>query len=300
MLMKFVAANKKIFLKKAKDVYNNHKEFIIECIEKHNCPNVFEEMQNPNMILTNTKFFQWWNNRKRYAETFNKDKIKKINALTTEVKKKSKQSFEQQVDTAKEVLLNADTKIRKPLAEELKEVNEQIANCANIEEKEALKKKANHINFLIKQEYIAEKIKNYGQDVSYSILKNFHDIEKVKKIELQELKGIKESLNKLKKDMQNITNLDGDRIMALCKTADFLLKINCQELKILEYESKTRSAPIEKIKNLISTVALMNASNREIQEVNLKSGQNELLNDSQKLDTLIENVKNKISINNVN
>ncbi len=319
MLAKFVAVNKKIFLKKAKDAYNNHKQFIIECIEKHNCPNVFEEMQNPNMILTNTKFFQWWNNRKRCAENFNKDKIKKINALTAEVKKKyiaksPKQNlkktevkdqytikFEQQVNTTKEVLLNADTKIAKPLAEELKEVNEQIANCTNENEKQTLIQKANHIKFLIKQEYVMQKIKNYGQDVSYSILKNFHKIEEVKAIELKKIKEIKADLNQLKKDMQNIENFDSDKIMGLCKTADFLLKINCQELKILEHESKIRNAPIEKIKNLINTVALMNASNKEIQEVSFSENQNPLLDsNNQKLDSLIENVKNKISINKLN
>jgi len=91
ILKEFVYSNKEEFLKGAKDVVNHNPEFVRKCIKEYECPNVFEELKRGTK-LRQTKFFHWWDNRRRYVKNATleavEDKSTQIRKTTKEVVKK--------------------------------------------------------------------------------------------------------------------------------------------------------------------------------------------------------------------
>lgn len=91
VLKDFVHSNKEQFLKSAKDIVDYNPEFVKDCIDKYQCPDVFEELKT-GIKIRQTKFFEWWHNRNKYIK-----KAQTISSKTLEIKKTTKEVVKRKI-----------------------------------------------------------------------------------------------------------------------------------------------------------------------------------------------------------
>jgi|LauGreDrversion4_2_1035121.scaffolds.fasta_scaffold17709_1 hypothetical protein len=177
----FICFNKDVFLKTAKDVYAFHKDIIQECIEKYKCPDVFKEMEKEGQDITYTKFFLWWNNKKRIA----KEIIK--NGGSISITKQTKEIVKKEI-IKEQIANNWDkkeaTKDKVVFIEKLQTPITQTFTVNKVYHKVVFKTEMgrdshNRLNNMLKDMQIkSEAIKNiYNEFVKR--LQNTHDIEEV-------------------------------------------------------------------------------------------------------------------------
>lgn len=311
----FVILNKEAFLQSPSYIYNNHKDFIKQCIKDHNCPDVFIELKD-NISLTKTRFFQWWINKQRIVKkisvpktkvtvkqlknkTKNKTKeIKKINEIIEVVKVKIDKSKTVKIPSANisaldkiDIISSHEEYKDKDLKQEHKDVERKINEEKDTKEKEKLLKEKAKIEYNIQQEFIKEKIASFDNDISYIMLNQLSSVNKDKEDNLSELLRLKESILSFKKELISecdyMSSIDIESRMMymniLSQRMNILIKLNQQELEIIREVAKARSAPVHRVKSILDTITYRSPSSDELQRMKVAEPEKELSPEDQKM-----------------
>lgn len=183
----------------------------------------------------------------------------------------------------------------KPLQEQLSDIDKEINECKDVRKLQELRKIKSNITYKIKQEYVADKIQSYGNDVSFAILNALNSIDSNKTKDLNEIKQSRQDLADLKQMLYTMPHVMDDKFLATIRKIETMLRINNQEIKLLECEMKIKADPILKIKTLMESIALMNSSSEQI-KINLIENEN---NSMENIDKYIADIKETVKMSTI-
>lgn len=223
-----------------------------------------------------------------------KIKINNKNKRLAKEEEKNKKEGIKIIDNILETVDNPQYN-EKPLQEQLSDVNKEINKCEDARKLQELRKIKSNITYKIKQEYVADKIQSYGNDVSFAILNALNSIDSNKTTDLNEIKQSRQDLVDLKTMVRTMPHVMDDKFLATIKKIETMLRINNQEIKLLECEMKIKADPILKIKTLMESIALMNSSSEQI-KINLIENEN---NSMENIDKYIADIKETVKMSTI-